>query len=693
MSFLRPTPALLALLLGMLPAHAGPSAGTSARTPATEQGPPRARQAATAEDSREARVIVKYRSASVLMRALSAGSAAPGSTLARPLHAATLGTRLGLPMQNGRVLGERTQALRAQGLTSSALAAKLRLQDDVEWAVVDERRYISAAPNPPNDPLYAANTSISPAAGQWYLRAPDAAVTAAATPVVSSINAEAAWAITNGSAAITVAVLDTGVRFDHPDLTAKLWPGYDFVSSQTGDGDGVDADASDPGDFNTANQCGSGTAARTSSWHGTQTAGLVGAATDNNFGMASIGRNTMVLPVRVLGPCGGSDSDIIAAMYWAAGINLPGTAVKYATYAGIPVNPYPAKVISMSLGKTGNCPASYIDVFAALAAAKVTVVVAAGNSNGLAVEAPANCPGALAVAGVRHIGSKVGYSSIGPQVTIAAPAGNCVNTNGPCLYPMLTTINKGATTPSSNGYSDSTDISVGTSFAAPIVAGTVALMLSVDSALTPAVIAARIKSTARPFPQSGSGNDAAGLPIAACKAPTASEQLECYCTTTTCGAGLLDAGAAVASVVPAAAAPPTTGITLSNSAPTAGQSVTLSASSTVANNGRSIAGYQWAITSGGGFAVLAGATNASTATLTTSAAGSVVLSLTVTDNAGATGSASSTVNVQAAAVVPPTPAPTPAPAPAPGGGGGAMSGAWAALLGLAAAALWRVRRS
>ncbi len=676
MSFLRPAPALLALMLGMLPAFAG--------TPTTERGPQRARPSAAAEDSSQARVIVKYRSGSGLMQALSASGTR--SQAARPLHAATLGTRLGLPMQDGRVLGERTQALRAQGMSSSALAAKLRLQDDVEWAVVDERRYISAAPN---DPLYAANAGLSPAvaAGQWYLRKPDAAVSpsTSSSTVVSSINAEAAWAITPGSASVTVAVLDTGVIFDHPDLGraatgGKLWPGYDFVSSQTGDGNGVDADASDPGDYSTTNQCGSGTGAGISSWHGTQTAGLVGAATDNNVGMASIGRNTMVLPVRVLGPCGGSDSDIIAAMYWAAGITLPGTVTSYATYAGIPANPHPAKVISMSLGKSGSCPASYVDVFAALAAANVTVVVAAGNSNGLAVEAPANCSGALAVAGVRHIGSKVGYSSIGPQVTIAAPAGNCVNLGGACLYPILTSINKGTTTPSSNGYSDSSDYSVGTSFAAPIVAGTVALMLSVDSSLTPATIAAKLKATARPFPTSGSSDSA----VAACRAPTSIEQLECYCTTSTCGAGLLDAGAAVASAVPSAAAPPTSGIAVSNSAPTAGTSVTLSASSTVAYGGRSITGYQWQITSGGGFAAFSGATNAASATLLTSAVGSVVVSLTVTDNAGATGSASSTVSVQPAAVPPPV-----TPAAAPSSGGGAMSWAWVALLGVAAFALRR----
>ncbi len=670
MSILRPAPVLLALLLGMLPAFGG--------SPTVERGPQRSRPA-VAEDGTQAQVIVKYRRGSALMQAPSAASAQP----TRPQHAAHLGQRLGLPMQDGRVLGERTQALRGQGLSSSALAAKLRLQDDVEWAVVDERRTISAAPN---DPLYAANASTSPAVGQWYLRAPDAAVTSAAKPVVSSINAEAAWAITPGSAGVTVAVLDTGVRDDHPDFTradgtSKLWPGYDFISSTStaGDGGGRDADASDPGDWTTTGQCGSGTTASNSSWHGTQTAGLVGAATDNHIGMASVGRNTMVLPVRVLGKCGGSDSDIIAAMYWAAGLAIPGDTTA-------PVNPHPAQVISMSLGKSGSCPASYTDVFNALEAAKVTVVVAAGNSNGLAVEAPANCTHALAVAGVRHIGSKVGYSSIGPQVAIAAPAGNCVNTSGACLYPILTTTNQGTTTPSSNGYSDSSNISVGTSFSTPIVAGTVALMLAVDPTLTPAAIAAKLKSTARPFPTSGAGNDSTtGLPVAACKAPSSTEQLECYCTTSTCGAGLLDAGAAVAAVVPPVA-PPTATISVSNSSPTAGTVVTLSASASTANGGRAIAGYQWQISSGGAAAAFSGATNGASATLLTSAAGSVVVSLTVTDSAGATGSSSSTISVQAAQVVTPV-----TPGSSGGGGGGAMSPVWVALLGLAAWALRRTR--
>ena len=60
--------------------------------------------------------------------------------------------------------------------------------------------------------------------------------------------------------------------------------------------------------------------AKNSSWHGTQVAGLIGAATDNGIGMASVGRKVMVLPVRVLGKCGGFDDDIIAGMRWAAGL-------------------------------------------------------------------------------------------------------------------------------------------------------------------------------------------------------------------------------------------------------------------------------------------------------------------------------------------------------------------------------------
>ena len=597
MRWLGLLPALLLPVLGLWPG----SAFSERNFRAAAMAP-----AAAPEDPNQARVIVKYRPASALARATG--------TTGRAQHAGRMGSRLALPLVDGRPLGPHTQALRGHGLSSRQLAARLAAQPDVEWAVVDERRYITAVPN---DPYYAAGqTSITPGVGQWYLHKPS-------STLVSAINAESAWDLSTGSAAITVAVLDTGVRFDHPDLQGKLWPGYDFVSRDTTsrDGDGRDGDPSDPGDWSLASDtCG----ASDSSWHGTQVAGLIGANSGNGIGMASVGRQVMVLPVRVLGKCGGFDSDIQAAMLWAAGLSSDPVA-----------NPHPAQVINLSLGSAGSCSASYQTVLAQLTAARVTVVVAAGNTTGLAVNAPANCSDAIAVAGLRHAGSKVGYSSLGPQVSVAAPAGNCVNETGECLYPLLTTDNSGNTSPGANIYSDSFKPSLGTSFASPLVAGTVGLMLAVDPTLTPARIKSILKATARGFPQFGAQTEGA----VACHAPTSTQQVECYCTTATCGAGMLDVGAALATAAGTSVSPLAV-MTASLTSPTAGRSVDLDAGS----SSRSISAYQWSLVSGTSTAVISGAANNSTIRLTSSAAGDAVVRLVVTDGSGATATAVRTIN-------------------------------------------------
>ena len=491
---------------------------------AAERGPARRVTVAQAEDASLARVIVKYRGDSALMRPPAAGREAP-----QPQHAATLSRRLSLPLADGRVLGSRTQALRGTGLSSTQLVRRLAAQSDVEWAVPDRRRHWYAVPS---DPYYpGGQTTITPTVGQWYLRAPDGT-----TP--SAINAAGAWDLSLGAASITVAVLDTGVRFDHPDLASKLYPGYDFIADRdtANDGGGRDSDASDPGDGTSYNFCGDGGSAEDSSWHGTQVAGLIAAARNNGQGIAGVGGSVMVLPVRVLGRCGGYDSDIIAGMRWAAGVS------------NVPVsNAHPARVINMSLGGSGSCDPSYRDAVNEITAAGVAIVAAAGNDTGHAVGVPANCLGVIAVAGVRHLGSKVGYSSIGPEVTIAAPAGNCVNieSDAPCLFPLMSTTNLGTSVPAANGYTDSFNSTLGTSFSSPLVAGTVALMMSANPSLTPAQVKAALKAGSRRFPTSGS--DASTL---ACAAPSAADQLECYCTTTTCGAGLLDAAASVSLVTP-----------------------------------------------------------------------------------------------------------------------------------------------
>ncbi len=494
--------------------------------------------AAGAADS--GRVIVKFKTDSTLIGAQALDAAVAAD------RARALGARLGLSMRSGAMVGERTHVMVANGLSAKALAQRLAREHDIEYAVPDRRMRIH---NAPNDPLYASIVGGNgPAVGQWYLRAPSGAVK-------SSIDAEAAWNITTGNPGIVVAVLDTGVRFEHPDLRAvaaggNLLPGYDMISDvdEANDGNGRDADPSDPGDWvtqaeisNPASvfyQC--ATSAVNSSWHGTRTAGLIGALTNNSVGMASVGRNVRVLPVRVLGKCGGDESDIIAGMRWAAGLPVP----------GVPNNPNRAQVISMSFGDDEPCDAAYQDAVNRIIAAGTVIVASAGNQ-GHDAGAPANCAGVIAVGALRHDGTKSGFSSVGPTVAISAPGGNCVNTalNAPCLYPILSTTNTGTTTPVASSYTDGVNPSLGTSFSAPLVSGTVALMLSIQPSLTPYEVRALLQSTARVFPPVGSSSD--GTAVAQCTVPqndstgTPIDQSYCYCTTDTCGAGMLDAGAAV----------------------------------------------------------------------------------------------------------------------------------------------------
>jgi len=471
-------------------------------------------------------------------------------------RARTLAARLGRPLEAGVAVGERTQVVRAEGIDAAALARQLGADPEVEFAVPNGRKRRLEAPA---DPLYGASATErrgnglalqdGPASGQWYLRRPD-------TITASAIDIETAWTHTRGSAAVVVAVLDTGVRFEHPDLGraadgGKLLPGYDFVSDPVvaNDGDGRDADASDPGDWVSEAEAGRGAfvgcAAEPSSWHGTSTASLVGALTDNGIGIAGVAPNVLVQPLRVLGKCFGYDADIIAAMRWAAGLHVD----------GVPDNPTPARVINMSLGGSGACSAGYQAVIDEVVARGVTVVAAAGNSTGGPVGEPANCRGVIGVLALRHSGTKVGFSDLGPEIAIAAPGGNCVNTGAgePCLYPIVAARNSGTQGPLESIWSDSYSVTVGTSFSSPLVAGVAALMVSARPQLSVAQVRTLLQSTARAFAQSGADNGPGNpTPVPQCQPPRAGvQQLQCYCTTALCGAGMLDAGAAVAAAASA----------------------------------------------------------------------------------------------------------------------------------------------
>jgi serine protease len=653
---LRPAVFALACALG------APAAVCAERAPP----PPAALPAATPD---EARVIVKFKPAAALLRAhaLSAAAATDGIARALDARAASLGARHGLALRAGAALSERSQVVHGAGLSSQALAALLARDAEVEHAEPDRRMRRVLVPN---DALFASGPgSQGPAVGQWYLRAPGG-------EVASAIDAVRAWDITTGSAAVVVAVLDTGVRLNHPDLAGKLVGGYDMVNDSriANDGNGRDSDPSDPGDWLTQAEINanptlwSGCEAADSSWHGTQVAGLIGAATGNATGMAGAGWNVSVLPVRVLGKCFGYTSDIVAGMRWAAGITVP----------GLPSNAHPAKVINLSLGSAGACSVEEREAVAEINARGAVVVAAAGNSAGLAAGSPANCAGAIGVAAVRHIGTKVGFSDVGPELSIAAPGGNCVNLGGACVYPLLTTSNSGTQGPGANIYTDSFNISVGTSFASPLVAGTAALMFAAEPALTAGSLRSALMASARPFPSSGVPADDSG-PIAACRAPNGVEQLQCYCTSSTCGAGLLDAGAAVGAVVGLRAT-----FSVAPAAPQAGATITLDSSGSTVASGRTIAARAWTLVDGGGAASgFAGATNGLTASISPSAAGSLVVRLTITDSQGAAVSTQQTIVVAAASGG----AGGTAGGGGGGGGGGAMSGAWLLALACAVAGL------
>ena len=305
----------------------------------------------------------------------------------------------------------------------------------------------------------------------------------------AGINVRPAWDQSTGSG-VVVAVIDTGIT-NHPDLNANILPGYDFISDTfvSRDGNGRDANANDEGDWNpVANECYSGSPVSNSSWHGTHVAGTIAAVTNNATGVAGTAFNAKVLPVRVLGRCGGYTSDIADAIVWASG----------GTVSGVPANANPAEVINMSLGGSGTCSTTYQNAINGAVSRGTTVVVAAGNSAAnVSGSVPANCANVVAVAATTSAGSKASFSNYGTGIDVSAPGQS-----------ILSTLNSGTTTPGTASYASYN----GTSMASPHVAGVVALMQSVaPSALSPATVESTLKSTASALPGSCSGGCGAGI--------------------------------------------------------------------------------------------------------------------------------------------------------------------------------------
>jgi serine protease len=522
-----------------LPVLAGGASQNIANTPA-----PRFDASSLQDNASYDRFIVTYRQGSPQAAQRAAAVQSVSAAIARAgLDRAAINSATGQPLKTVTAAYQRKLAVGADLLRTSrrlaraealALIRQIAADPAVAFVEPDVLRHavldiaapamLAPATFTPDDTYYGVY--------QWHLKAPDGAPTSLTSGTVNrgGSNANNAWDLADGTG-VVIAVLDTGIT-QHQDIDSLLGnDGYDFISDAFVSGRptaGRVAGGWDTGDWTTTEPWVStaGCPVRNSSWHGTHVAGTAGAELTNNAkGTAGVAYGAKVLPVRVLGHCGGYDSDINDAIVWAAGGHVD----------GVPDNTHPAQVINLSLGGAGTCTAENA---AAQAIAKANVlgaavVVAAGNSNADAGGFyPAGCPGAIAVASVGVTSKRAYYSNYGSVVKIAAPGGGIyandegygAQVNDGFVWQAL---NSGTTTPVANdsqysGYA-------GTSQAAPHVAGTVALMQSARlalhlSPLTPDKVLEMLQSTA----------------IAPAVTPPADRPI---------GAGIVDANAAVSQAV------------------------------------------------------------------------------------------------------------------------------------------------
>jgi serine protease len=425
-------------------------------------------------------------------------------SLTRAANAAGAGKALGLSRVRQIATGAELvrSSRRLDRAEAAALMHQIAADPSVEYVEVD--RLLKPVLTP-NDPRYGE---------QWGYFDADA-----------GIRANTAWDVATGANTI-VAVLDTGIT-SHSDLNGNVLAGYDFISDTfvANDGNGRDSNAADPGDWNTdTSKCPAGN----SSWHGTHVAGTVAASTNNGVGVAGTAFNARIVPVRVLGRCGGYTSDIADGIIWASGGSVSGVANIAAR----------ADVINMSLGGSGACDSTTQAAINGAVSRGTTVVVAAGNSNADAANfSPASCNGVINVASITSSSSRSSFSNYGASIDVSAPGSS-----------ILSTLNSGTQGPSTESYASYN----GTSMAAPHVAGVVALMQSRRKALgqallSPSQVESTLKTTAYPLAGTCSGG---------------------------CGAGIVDARAAVDSAGGSTTPPPsgslTKGVAVTNLSASAG---------------------------------------------------------------------------------------------------------------------------
>ena len=528
----------------------------------------------------------------------------------------TLQNTLGVPVSMVRpLLQPNSYLVEMQSLpllgslqTPQAIRAALQALPGVRFASPDIQLQRTAVPAP-NDGAYAVNQAS-------YMH----------TGAYASLRMQDVWEQTRGSSNVVIAVLDSGVLFENPELKGRLLPGYDFVGlvtpptgtresgavldSGSNDGDGRDPDPSDPGDAPPSGfNCPDGS--NTSSWHGTTVASVAAAQSNNGQFLAGMDWNAKVLPVRVSGRCGiANTSDIVDAFYWATGSGRVDPAIG--------VNPNPANVINLSFASNtplfgGGCVANDT-VALAIADARarnVSVVVSAGNNSGGAVQFPANCPGTIAVGAAEQDGQLASYTAKGAgtgYITLHAPG----DSSG--LY--VGASNTGGTTPNPNG--STTFLFSGTSFSAPMVAGAISLLKSVRPSLTPSQIETLLRNTARPY--AANADFAQGL----------FGFTRRNCTSTACGVGLLNVLGAIQAARALANPLPVANVQQSAAVVGNGPFVLDGALSTDSAGGRSNLTYSWQQVFGNPV-MLAGASSSALQVQSGMAGNIAEFALTVTD--------------------------------------------------------------
>lgn len=358
----------------------------------------------------------------------------------------------------------------------------------------------------PNDPLFGL---------QWHLK--DNGAAAGQSPGGAGFSNFWTRAKQTGSRSVTVAVIDTGLQMNHPDIknSANVAKGYDMVSDPMmgNDGDGRDDDPNDPGD-----RCDPNDPNSRDTFHGTHVAGIIGAAATNNAaGIAGGAWDVTIVPVRALGRCGGRLSDINDAIRWAAG-RVPARDAQ----GGEVWNEHPADIINLSVGLFEPCPASMQAAIDDAVAAGAVVVAAAGNARvDTQYFAPGGCRNVISVAASDARGVLTPYSNYGANVTIMAPGGDMTRDDDGDGRPdgvLSTKFSTSCYDPARPGVAVAECYYAyenGTSMAAPHVAAALALLKSKFPTAVPSELRTRLLQATMPRTEQQCSGSFANYPGAA----------------------------------------------------------------------------------------------------------------------------------------------------------------------------------